>query len=104
DRHPTVAFNQSGWQRVTLTVTSDIGQDTKIEERYVYVQDGVARQFSEDFESGESFEQDGYIVENYEGNETEWHITNLTSYSGGQCIMLNNHAINRYDVDAFITP
>src|SRR5690606_5531838 len=51
DRHPTVAFNQSGWQRVTLTVTSDIGQDTKIEERYVYVQDGVARQFSEDFES-----------------------------------------------------
>ncbi len=104
DRNPTVIFNQSGWQRVSLTVKSANGQDTKADDRYVYVNDGFARPFFEDFESGESFEQDGYIIENFEGNETEWRLTNKTSFSGGQCLMLNNHAINRYDVDAFITP
>ncbi len=103
DKNPTVSFNSTGWQKVTLKVTNNNGQDTKTQERFIFVRDGNVQSFYESFEDAD-YVGNNYIAENYANNKSEWVLTNKASYSGGLSFMLNNFDVDIYDIDAFTTP
>jgi PKD repeat protein len=103
DKDPTVSFNASGWQKVTLKVTNNNGEDTKTQERFIFVREGNIQSFSESFEDAD-FVSANYIAENYANNESQWGLTDRASYTGGLSYMLNNFDVEIYDIDAFTTP
>jgi PKD repeat protein len=103
DQNPTVTFNRSGWQKVSLKVTSSNGQSTKVDEQFIFVKDRTIESFTENFENAE-FVNNNYIAENYANNESKWQLTNSASHTGGLSFVLNNFDVDIYDIDAFTTP
>jgi PKD repeat protein len=103
DKNPTVSFNAPGWQKVSLKVTNVNGEDTKVQERFIFVRDGNTQSFYESFEDAD-FVSNNYIAENYANNESQWGLTDKASYTGGLSFVLNNFDVDIYDIDAFTTP
>lgn len=103
DKNPTVSFNNTGWQKVSLKVTNANGTNTKVQENFIFVRDNFVHPFLENFEDA-TFVANNYIPENYANNESSFRLTNRASYTGGLSYMLNNFDVAIYDIDAFVTP
>jgi PKD repeat protein len=103
DKNPTVSFNNTGWQKVSLTVTNANGTHTTVKENFIFVRDNFVQQFRENFEDA-TFVANNYVPENYANNESKWQLTDKASYTGGLSYMLNNFDVGIYDIDAFVTP
>jgi PKD repeat protein len=104
DKNPTVVFNQTGWQKVTLKVTNEFGEDEKVEEQYIFVSQADIEPLYENFEMNETDFNNKWVVENYGNNATKFQLTGTSAYSGNQSIMLNNFDVDHYDIDAVISP
>lgn len=102
-KNPVVSFTAPGWKKVTLTVYNDNGQDTKTEEQFILVAESNGEMLYETFEDLETFKAN-WAPENYDHNESQFALTGIAAYSGAKCLMLNNFDVNRYDIDAIITP
>ncbi len=103
DKNPTVSFNNTGWQKVSLTVTNANGTHTTVKENFIFVRDNFVQQFRENFEDA-TFVANNYVPENYANNESKWELTDKASYTGGLSYVLNNFDVEIYDIDAFTTP
>ena len=91
-RNPVVEFTSRGWKTVTLTVSNDLGSDTRTKEGVVYVGDGAEEltAFKEDFEGGEGENLFPLFAANYENNITQWKRFSGGGFSGTHCARLNS--------------
>ena len=116
ERDPVVSFTSGGWKSVTLTVGNAQGSSTRTDAFAVFIADEwsfIPGPVQEDFE-GNDCPECPYIVENYEGNTSQWQATSDAARSGSRSMRLNafdSFGINDYfidegdnDIDAFATP
>ena len=91
EENPLVTFNSSGWKSVTLTVSNDVGSDSKTSDYEIYI--GTEEEAMQGLHAYD-FEQNNigmwpFIHENYEGNITSWSRYTGTGHSGSACLVLN---------------
>ncbi len=115
DENPTVTFNSSGWKAVTLTVSNDLGSDTKTSDFEVYIatpEEAMVGLGTYGFEQA-NVGTWPFLHENYEGNITNWRHYQGAGHSGNSCIMLNSgdrdemdfiDVANSGDYDDLISP
>lgn len=114
-RNPVVQFSGSGWKSVTLTVSNDLGSDTRTKDFAVYVGDASQElsAFMEDFEGGEGENLFPMFAQNYENNFSQWKRFSGGGYSGTHCARLNSgdrdpleliRPDNTGDIDDLVSP
>ncbi|MEO8588682.1 MAG: M43 family zinc metalloprotease [Flavobacteriales bacterium] len=114
-RNPVVTFSEPGWKTVTLTVSNDIGSDTRTNEYAVLIGNSSSTfgPVFEGFETQEGASLYPYFSENYEGNVTSFNRYTGGGFTGGNCAMLNSgdrnlldfiDPANGTDIDELISP
>jgi PKD repeat protein len=103
DSFPTVVYPSAGTYDATLTVGNTTGSDSKTATSLIFVASstGQAVPFTEGFEN--SFPGTAGIINTDNGNT--WEQVNNTSYSGTQCMRINNYSGNSTGaIDKYISP
>ncbi|MBK9190233.1 MAG: T9SS type A sorting domain-containing protein [Crocinitomicaceae bacterium] len=105
DQNPVVTYNTPGVYDISLEVTDGSSSVTEIANDYLIVlsDPGEALPHVEGFESFTTFpDNTAYFVQNDNGQDT-WEITGETSYTGSQCVWIDNFGENDGSSDAFIS-
>jgi PKD repeat protein len=88
--NPAVSWDSPGWKSVKLTVTDSQGENTKIDENFVFVAPSYRdyngpSQLTFDLENNAQ-----YIAVNPTENEARWQIENGAGINGSRAMMLRN--------------
>ncbi len=102
EENPVITFTSSGWKEVTLTVSNDVGADTKTSPFTVFIgaQD-VAMAGLGTYGFEEPVGTWPFLFENYENNLTRWQRYVGAGQSGNACVFLNS---GERDMMDFIDP
>jgi PKD repeat protein len=122
-QNPSVVFNTSGWQTVTLTVSNAVGSDTHQFDKLVYISNDYSEHaglYIENFENRTNqianflypsrsigIEHVTNPVEVIFGNflqNASWDLASNAGASGNKSMRLNAHNTNNLMVDELITP
>jgi PKD repeat protein len=98
-RNPTVQFTSPGWKTVTLTVTSEGGQDSKTDPYAVFIggPEVSLTPYYESFETQTGTDPYPYIGINHEGNHTQFRRFVGGGATGNACVWLNSGDRNQLD-------
>lgn len=89
-QNPTVTYTTPGIYSVTLTVSNYSGSVSNTKSQYIHVvSENGSPAIQEGFEFVNSIPSNDWFVENFDNGVT-WELTNVTSASGNNCVMLNN--------------
>lgn len=106
DPSPSVVFVSPGWHKVTLLADGLTSDDTKVEEKYIYVGAAAADytiDFSENFLDEQQF-NDKWVSFHLADEDDSWHLVSGIGFNDGQCVMVDNYRNNRFDKDDLISP
>jgi PKD repeat protein len=107
DANPSVTFNSTGLQPVSLTVTNSYGVSTKKDTFQIVVGNSnplYQAPFFEGFEDPNILSTDWSTV-NYDNNNTSFKQVNFTSCNGTGCLQLNNYTAHaNQDIDEIVSP
>ena len=105
-KNPSVTFDSSGWQTVTLISTNAAGSDTLVQKNYIYVSPPISdfvAPFTEDFSNAARF-NDQWFSLNPEGNVYKWVRDSTTGYNSSSSAMLYNFGDFFGDYKDLISP
>ncbi|MNK33156.1 Pregnancy-associated plasma protein-A [compost metagenome] len=90
NQNPTVTYATPGWYPVTLTVSNNVGSDTKTIDHMIYIQGDWAEYVgprSEDFDQNANF----WITHNPENNHASFNRVTSGGKQNTPCFKLNNY-------------
>lgn len=98
-QNPSVTYINPGWYNVSLTVSDASNSEMETKSGYIYVMDGLTYPFSESFEM--NLDSNVWWVINEDDNYA-FQVSNQNSYTGTQCLWLNNYNQNGSYVDGIV--
>jgi hypothetical protein len=106
DQNPILAFPDTGYYSVTLTVSNSYGSSTISRSDEFFIHDGVADLLAPatyDFDDSAYFYHQAPVF-NPDNNSSRWRQTDTTSYAGGGCAMINSFGACAGEKDELVFP
>lgn len=91
-QNPITFFNSPGFKSVKLTVTNSNGSSVKEIDNYINIHSQnvvFTQQMFENFDGSNNL-PNNWAVRNINNDSSSWKINSATSYSGNNCLKLNN--------------